>query len=108
MKNIHLNQVSWRSAVFAIERLKTRLPYTLLIQRFTAVRLGLLLGLFGSALAVVMMLLYITGDSEIVDSPPPLVVLNTEAIDELEVWLEERQAERERSVITGPRPYFKP
>lgn len=107
MKNFRLNQRSWRAVSDAAQARVAALPYELLIKRFAAVRLFLLFGLLIGALGVIMSLLYFPGDETTngVTSRPP--ALETETMDEMEVWLEERQSEVERSIVAGQREYFK-
>ncbi len=92
---------------FAIKRSIARLPYILLIQRFSMVRLALLVILGMVALYIVVTLLYIDGGSDGTQGVERPVVLQVEVIDALEVWVEERQTEREQSIIPGQRTYFK-
>ena len=87
-------------------RLFTALPYRVLVEWFLAVRLFILLAMSLLALLLVARLFYLEGDpnSSAAATRPP--TLNTDLIDELEVWLEERQTESEQLIIPSSREYF--
>ncbi len=108
MKTIHLNQQSAQNLSFMIRRAIYRLPYILLIRRFTFVRLGLLVILGLIALYIVVTLLYIDGSSDDINTVERPLVLQIETIDELELWVEERQTERERVIFPRSQTYFTP
>lgn len=104
---MNLNQQTMHLVVFKIRRGISQLPYTLLIERFTLVRLTLLVIVGAIALYVVVSLLYLDGSPNGASSGERPVVLEVDTIDALEVWVEERQTEREREIIPGQRTYFK-
>jgi len=96
MKNIHLNTQPL-----------ARLPYLILVEWFLAVRL-IILGLVSlAALGVIIFLFYFdtAGSKPAALQQPPM--LNTGLVDQLEVWLEARETEKERSIVPAAREYFK-
>jgi hypothetical protein len=105
MKNIQLNNRFLQKAATSLRRSLNGLPYLLLIERFRLLRLVLLVLLGVVALYVVVRLFYFeASDAAHVTSLP--IVFQTEAIDELEVWLEDRHSEWEREIVDGRRQYF--
>jgi hypothetical protein len=107
MKNIHLNKQLFMRSRATASHLFSALPYQVLVEWFLAVRLIILVLMSILALALLVFLLYIdagTPETTGATQPPKL---NTQLVDELEVWLEERQTEREEVVVKGSRKYFK-
>jgi hypothetical protein len=107
MKNIPLNQ-QLRDWSAAASRFWAEVPYVLLIQRFMTVRLLLLVGALVIALWVLVALLFVKPALTAAPGGARPLVLETDIIDGLEVWLEERQGERERTIVGGSRDYFAP
>lgn len=107
MKNIHLNKDLWLRAVGGSRRLVARIPYIVLIERFMMVRFILLAVVGMVALMAVISLLYLWGEGAETMSEGGAAQLNVDTIDQLELWLEERQTEREREIVTGAREYFR-
>lgn len=105
MKNIHLNNRSWLNAWAVGRRWFYSLPYVALIKRFRLLRLVLLVILGVVALSVVVRLLYFETSAVTSVAERP-ITLQAEGLDELEVWLEERNTEWENEIVNDQRRYF--
>lgn len=102
---MNLNKETRRSMVNALRRRLARLPDALLIDYFMSVRLVLLVTFGLAAIGLVLVLWYAPGSEAAGGQASPLR-LNTEAIDELEFWLEERDLERGKTLVDERREYF--
>lgn len=106
MKSIQFNKQSLRVGGAALSRFVREMPYVVLIQRFMAVRLLLLIGLLLVALWAIIALLYVSPATTLDAGGERPLVLQTGVIDELEVWLEEREDEHRQTIMRGSRDYF--
>lgn len=103
---MNLNKETRRRMVNGLKRWLARLPDALLIDYFMSVRLVLLVTFSLAAIGLVLALWYAPGGGAGSNGQGPSSQLDTQAIDELEYWLEERDLERGKTLVYERREYF--
>jgi hypothetical protein len=82
------------------------LPQLLLLKKIKLIQMGIMTLVFGIAIVLMILLLVVNPNVGELTIPPRQVILDRDSIDNLEFWIEQRQAGFDKPLAIDDRNYF--